>query len=171
MESLGRLFSLCTNTLETANSLCQRTNFITQCPSFIDRTMTLTGFAILRLVRSPLAQHLDLATGERAFFHAVQFSKNMSLQNNDLGARAAAILANLWSSNRVFRRRDGRVEALGLRLRTRLSMSVSFDMFWYWREEFGNLSNPYNGEEPSAQSKPVTRPVTPRKFSSETPVA
>ncbi|KAF2659801.1 C6 zinc finger domain-containing protein [Lophiostoma macrostomum CBS 122681] len=163
MESLGRLFSLCISTLGTATTLCQNTNFITQCPSFVDRTMTLTGFAILRLVRSPLAQHLSLTAGEQAFFQAVQFSKNMSLQNNDLGARAAAILMNLWSSNKVFRRRDGHVEPLGLRLRTRLSMSVSFDMFWYWREEFGNLSNPYNGEDTntSVQSKSATQPATP----------
>lgn len=166
LEALSRLFSLCVSTLQTANTLSQSSNFVAMCPSFIDRTLTLTGFCILKLFRSPLAQHLDLQAGEQAYFYAVQFGKRMSLQNNDLGARTAAIMTNLWSSNRVFRRKDGSVESLGLRLRTRLSMSVSFDMFWYWREEFGLMSNPYNGEESSLSSNAHTQPTTPRKFAS-----
>jgi hypothetical protein len=165
-EALSRLYSLCVSTLQTANTLSQSHDFIAMCPSFIDRTLTLTGFCILKLYRSPLAQHLDLQAGEQAYFYAVQFSKRMSLQNNDLGARAAAIMTNLWSSNQIFRRKDGSVEALGLRLRTRLSMSVSFDMFWYWREEFGHMTNPYNGEESSISSTAHTQPTTPRKSTS-----
>lgn len=162
-EALSRLYSLCVSTMQTANTLSQTTNFISMCPSFIDRTLTLTGFAILKLARSPLAQHLDMAAGEQAYFYGVQFSKNMSLQNNDLGARAAAIMTNLWGSSRIFRRKDGQVESLGLRLRTRLSMSVSFDMFWYWREEFGHMANPYNGDDSNIPSNAQTQPTTPRK--------
>ncbi|KAF2014952.1 hypothetical protein BU24DRAFT_225515 [Aaosphaeria arxii CBS 175.79] len=162
VEALVRLYSLCILTVRTATSLAQNSNLLTICPSFIDRTLTLTGFAILKLVKSPIAQHLDLAAGEQAFFMAVQFSKNMSLQNGDLGERCAAISANLWHSTKTFRRKDGRLESLGLRLRTRLSMSVSFDMFWYWREEFGNMANPYNGEESAMPSTAVTEPTTPQ---------
>lgn len=144
--------------------MTQKSNFATICPSFIDRTMTLTGFTILKLSRSTLAPHLDLNAGEQAYFYAVQFSKSMSMQNNDLGARAAAIMSNLWSSSKIFRRKDGRAESsLALRLRTRLSMSVSFDMFWYWREEFGNMKNPYNGDESIVPSNTQTQPATPRK--------
>lgn len=161
-ESLCRLYSLCVSTIQTANAMTQNSNFATICPSFIDRTITLTGFAILKLSRSPLAPHLDLNAGEQAYFNAVQFSKSMSLQNNDLGGRAAAIMSNLWSSSKIFRRNDGRIESLGLRLRTRLSMSVSFDMFWYWREEFGHMTNPYNGEESTGTSNAQTQPTTPQ---------
>jgi hypothetical protein len=133
--------------------------------------MTLTGFIILKLVRSEFAQHLDLVAGERAYFQAVQFCKNMSLQQGDLSARAAAIMTNLWSSTKVFKKRDGSVESLGLRLRTRLSMSVSFDMFWYWREEFGNMLNPYSEDRGSTgddNSMPSTgpQPETPRMYPS-----
>jgi len=139
--------------------MMQQTNFAFISQSFIDRTLLLAGFCILKLCRSPLAQHLDLAAGERAYFSAAQFSKTTSLQKNDLGARCAAILTNLWGSTKIFRRKDGSVESLGIRLRTRLSMSVSFDMFWYWREEFGHMANPYNGEDAipaNAQSEPTT---------------
>jgi transcriptional regulatory protein LEU3 len=143
--------------------MTQKSNFATICPSFIDRTMTLTGFAILKLSRSTLAPHLDRNAGEQAYLYAVQFSKSMSMQNNDLGARAAAIMSNLWSSTKIFRRKDVHNESLALRLRTRLSMSVSFDMFWYWREEFGHMKNPYNGEESIVPSNAQTQPATPRK--------
>ncbi|KAF2470119.1 uncharacterized protein BDR25DRAFT_355830 [Lindgomyces ingoldianus] len=72
----------------------------------------------------------------------------------------------LWRSSKPFRRKDGRVDSLGLRLRTWLSMSVSFDMFWYWREEFGNMSNQYSGEESIAPPNMHTEQATPRKLSS-----
>jgi hypothetical protein len=134
--------------------------------------MTLAGFIILKLVRSPYAQHFDLAAGEQAYFQAVNVCKAMSIQHNDLCARAAAIMTSLWGSQRVFKRKDGRVESLGLRLRTRLSMSVSFDMFWYWREEFGNMLNPYSDDKSSGPgddntSMPSTgnQPETPRESS------
>ncbi|KAF2005768.1 hypothetical protein P154DRAFT_423997 [Amniculicola lignicola CBS 123094] len=159
-EALCCLYSLCVSTIKTASTLAQNTNLLTVCPSFIERTLTLTGFAILKISRSPLAQHLDLPAGEQAYFSAVQFSKSMSLQNNDLGTRTAAIMTNLWSSTKAFKRKDGHTEALALRLRTRLSMSVSFDMFWYWREEFGNMSNPYNGD--ALPSNFQTRAGTPQ---------
>jgi hypothetical protein len=172
-EALSRLYSLCLSATQQATALSQTTNLVAICPSFIDRTITLTGFIILKLVRSPQAQHFDLAAGEQAYFQAVNFSKSMSLQHNDLSARAAAIMTSLWGSTRIFRRRDGRIEALGLRLRTRLSMSISFDMFWYWREEFGNMLNPYSDDKGSVpgddnQSVPSTgpaQPETPRKGS------
>ncbi|KAL5392286.1 hypothetical protein DPSP01_000800 [Paraphaeosphaeria sporulosa] len=158
-ESLSRLYSLCISTLQTAHAMTQQANFAFISQSFIDRTVTLAGFVILKLTRSHIHQHFDLAAGEQAYYNAAQFSKATSLQNGDLGERCCQILKDLWQSNRVFRRRDGSIESLGIRLRTRLSMSVSFDMFWYWREEFGQMYNPYNGEEglpANARSRPTT---------------
>jgi len=130
----------------------------------MDRSVTLAGFVILKLVRSSLAPHLDLAAGEKAFFQAVQFLNSVSLQPGDIYVRTAHIMKDLWSSNKVFRKKNGQIESLGLRLRTRLGMSVSYDMFWYWREEFGNMQNPYNnGDETTAPSHEPTRPNSPRE--------
>ncbi|KAF1967861.1 hypothetical protein BU23DRAFT_282157 [Bimuria novae-zelandiae CBS 107.79] len=159
VEALSRLYSLCISTLQTAHAMTQQANFAFISQSFIDRTICLAGFVILKLSRSPFQQHLDLPAGEQAYYNAAQFSKATSLQTGDLGDRICQILTNLWQSNKVFRRRDGTIESLGIRLRTRLSMSVSFDMFWYWREEFGHMYNPYNGEEglpANAQTQPTT---------------
>ena len=168
-DGLSRFYSLCVSTINTATALAQTVNLASVSQSFVDRTICLAGFSILRLVRSPLAQHLDLAAGEQAFFQAIQFLKNVSLQPGDIGMRTALIMHDLWNSSKVFRRKDGRVESLGLRLRTRLSMSVSYDMFWYWREEFGNMQNPYNGDETINASNEATQPGTPRKQASLNP--
>lgn len=165
-DGLSRFYSLCVSLIQTATNLTltEQTAFAQVSQSFIDRTVTLAGFSILRLVRSPLAQHLDLAAGELAFSQAIQFLKNVSLQRGDIGIRTALIMKDLWASNNVFRRKNGQIESLGLRLRTRLSMSVCYDMFWYWREEFGNMQNPYNGEETVIPSNAGTQPSTPRKY-------
>jgi transcriptional regulatory protein LEU3 len=131
--------------------------------SFIDRTITLAGFTILRLMRSPLAQHLGLLAGEQAYHQAIQFLKNVSLQRGDIHYRTAYIMSDLWGSDKVFRNKDGHVESLYLRLRTRLSMSVSYDMFWYWREEFNKMQNPYEGEDVTLLSNNAAQQNTPRK--------
>lgn len=162
-DGLSRFYSLCVSTINAATMMAQTVNLASVSQSFLDRTICLAGFSILRLVRSPLAQHLDLTGGEQAFFQSVQFLKNVSLQPGDIGMRTALIMHDLWHSNKVFRRKDGRIESLGLRLRTRLSMSVSYDMFWYWREEFGNMQNPYNGDESINAANDAAQPSTPRK--------
>ncbi len=56
------------------------------------------------------------------------------------------VLAQLWSSTRVFRRPDGAVDGLALRVRSRLSMGIAHDCFWWWREEFQGKANPYKAQ-------------------------
>lgn len=124
-------------------------HLIETCPAFLDRSVPLAAFAILKIMRSPaLAQHVDLEQGERAYFAAILLSRRGSLQNDDLSARAVSILSQLWASRRIFRRADGTTQSLGTRIRSRLSMSVVFDCFWWWREEFGGQTSPY-AQEPS----------------------
>jgi transcriptional regulatory protein LEU3 len=157
-EALTRFFSVCVNVIQTAATLVQQSYF-----SFaMDRSITLAGFVILKLVRSSIAPHLDLAAGEKAYFQAVDFLKSVSLQQGDIYVRTAHIMNDLWNSNKVFRKKNGQIESLGLRLRTRLGMSVSYDMFWYWREEFDNKPNPYsNGDETTVPSHLPTQSNSP----------
>lgn len=71
--------------------------------------------------------------------------RESSLENDDLYARGAMILSQLWTSTRVFQGPDGIVDGLSLRIRTRLSMGVVFDCFWWWREEFQGKLSPFDG--------------------------
>lgn len=66
----------------------------------------------------------------------------MSLQNDDLPARNGAVLTQLWNSSRVFKKPNG-TEAVGLRIRSRLYVSVALDGVVWWREEFGGFMGVY----------------------------
>ena len=116
--------------------------------------MILAAFIILKISRSYLAGRVDLRSGEKAYFTTIVALRESSLQNDDLYARGAMILTQLWTSTRVFRRPDGVVEGLFLRIRTRLSMGVVFDCFWWWREEFQGKTSPYTdtGTQQSGES-------------------
>ena len=109
--------------------------------------MTLAAFIILKVSRSCLAGRVDLRTGEKAYFTTIVSLRESSLENDDIYARGSMILKQLWTSTQVFRGPDGVVDGLSLRIRTRLSMSVVFDCFWWWREEFQGKISPYNNTE------------------------
>lgn len=109
----------------------------------------LAAFTILKIHRSELAPHLDLQAGEQAYFAAIFFAREESLQNNDLSARAASILGQLWNSQSIFKNKNGTVDSLTSRISSRLSMSTLFDCLWWWRQEFGGLGNPYENRQQS----------------------
>ncbi|KAK7757120.1 hypothetical protein SLS62_000667 [Diatrype stigma] len=123
--------------------------------TFVERTLTLAAICILKVQRSSaLARFADLGAGETAYFSAILLVRGRaSVANDDLGARAASILGQLWTSRKVFvssSRRDGGgavLDGLETKTRGRLSMSVVFDSFWWWREEFDGRPNPYKDDD------------------------
>ncbi|KAK4073101.1 transcriptional regulator family: Fungal Specific TF [Trichoderma aggressivum f. europaeum] len=116
-------------------------------PVVVQKSVMLAAFTILKIHRSELAPHLDLQAGEQAYFAAIFFAREESLQNNDLSARAASILGQLWNSQSIFKNKDGTVDSLTSRISSRLSMSILFDCLWWWRQEFGGLGNPYENRQ------------------------
>lgn len=115
---------------------------------YLSRTLLLAAFTILKISRSEqLAAFLDLDRGEAAYFAIINMFKGMSLENDDLASRSATILAQLWRSQKIFRRPDGTLDGLSLRIRSRLAMSVIFDCLWWWREEFAGVKNPFSTEK------------------------
>ncbi|KFZ22563.1 hypothetical protein V502_02873, partial [Pseudogymnoascus sp. VKM F-4520 (FW-2644)] len=108
------------------------------------RTLTLAAATILRLCRSMgLSSKLDLLLGEQSYFAAIQILKKRALKNNDLNARMAAMLLQLWQSKRVFLQEDGSIDSLCVKIRSRGGMGVVYDCLWYWRHEFLGQQNPY----------------------------
>ena len=83
-------------------------------------TIPVAAFSILRLLRSNLGQQLDSRRGEQAYFAAIHIYRKRSVQNDDLYARGGVIMTQLWSSDTIFRRKDGRSDSLRLRTRSRL---------------------------------------------------
>jgi hypothetical protein len=84
------------------------------------RTLSLAATIILRICRSPdLSPKVDQGLGEQSFFAAIQILKKRVLKNNDLNARIATILCQLWQSQRAFRAQDDSIDSLNIRIRSR----------------------------------------------------
>jgi hypothetical protein len=77
--------------------------------------------------RSTLDGALDASRGERVLFEAIRIARKRSLRNNDLDARTASILSQLWSSSKLFRYNDGTIDGLRLLLRGRLVSEYASD--------------------------------------------
>ena len=149
MEGLAELFSIACKVIDNVKTLFQTNNPAGSCPLYVHRTMTLAAFTVLRISKSPVAPYLDLKSGEKSYFSTIVFLRRSSLENDDLYARGAMILTQLWTSAKVFKKPDGTVDSLSLRIRSRLSMSVVFDCFWWWREEFDGKPSPFQDLENS----------------------
>ncbi|KAB5560325.1 hypothetical protein GE09DRAFT_962033 [Coniochaeta sp. 2T2.1] len=143
-QGLVQLYTTACNFLEDATNQHLTTRLAELCTMFVERTVMLAALSVFKIYRSNLAPYIDVNAGEKAFFSAIRFCRQASLENDDLGARGVSILSQLWTSQNVFRRPNGQVDSLGTRIRTRLSMSVVFDCFWWWREEFAGQSSPYS---------------------------
>ncbi|KAH8885394.1 hypothetical protein GQ53DRAFT_751127 [Thozetella sp. PMI_491] len=146
---LIRLYSVAISLIDMLNGDDNR-DFVEHSPIFVERTVSIAAFSVLKIHRSPLGPHVDLAAGEAAFFAAMFFSRKCSLQNDDIGARCVTIWSQLWTSKNAFKLPSGQIDSLRTRIRSRLSMSIVFDCFWYWREEFAGQPNPYKDEAESA---------------------
>ncbi|KAL7916132.1 hypothetical protein GGI35DRAFT_21864 [Trichoderma velutinum] len=134
--------------IQTAVRLDKSQDFALYCSQSQARAIACAAACILRVQRSDLRTQINTDLGEDMYFESIRMSKKRSIQNNDLDSRIATILTQLWSSTRVFKFKDGSTDGLRLFLRGRLSLSVLFDSFWWWRAEFGGKSNPYVEQEP-----------------------
>ncbi|GKZ25185.1 hypothetical protein AbraIFM66951_001118 [Aspergillus brasiliensis] len=138
-----RLFSYACDVLEDLDQLEAHHGFVVHGPLFNNWVVLLAAFTILRLLHSELRQYLDYRRGEKAYFMAIDLFRKMSVNHNDLQARGIIIMAQLWTSQNIFRQNNGKPDGLCLRIRSRLAAGVVFDCFWWWRAEFQGQTNPY----------------------------
>lgn len=144
---LAKMYRLACTAIEVIQQLSDRTG--TQAaryaPQAWQKYLALAAFTILKLSRGPstICDSLPLARGRAAYFAVLEMCRECSLESGDMGARLRTILTQLWTSKRIFRKADGTTDALSLRCGSRLAMSISFDMYWWWRAEFGGVPNPY----------------------------
>lgn len=140
-------FLKCALALDTSDG-----NVLSFASNYVLQMMIAGGFALLKLLNSFFASHIDLDAGKALFHQTIWAIRKISVMTNDLPSRLAEVLAQLWRGNGegVARtNRDGVVEgetdgSLQLKVRCRMSMSLVYDSVWRWREEFqakgrGNL--------------------------------
>jgi hypothetical protein len=117
---LLRVYSIACELITIASRLDKSLSFSDYCNQAQARAISLAAVCILRINRSHLRSQINLQNGEDMLFEAIRMSKKRSIQNNDLDAKNATILTQLWSSVKVFKFKDGSVDGLRLLLRGRL---------------------------------------------------
>ncbi|KAI1083699.1 hypothetical protein F5B20DRAFT_528147 [Whalleya microplaca] len=155
-EGFIRLYSAACSLIESIVAYEPRDSFIKVCPIPIERGVQLAAISILKVHRSKLSSFIDSSAGERAYFSAITLSRKASLEDGDLSSRAAIILSQLWASQSIFKCQGREMCRLGTRIRSRMSMSVVFDCFWWWREEFAGQPSPYQDELRLPTQEPPT---------------
>lgn len=110
-------------------------------------TWNLAAFLILRIGKSHVAEAVDQRRGQKCFFSTINLNKKQSVRTDDVASRATIILSQLWTSKLIIRQPDGTPDPLWLRSRNRLGLSLTYDCFWLWRQEFAGHANPYEGVE------------------------
>lgn len=117
-----RLIQLCTvvsSVVEVISKADEINDIVLYSSHMIYRATALAGAMLLRLARSHIPLPTDTRALESLYFTCVQILKKRSLQNDDLDARAATLLTQLWPSEQVFRHTDGSVDSLRVRIRNR----------------------------------------------------
>ena len=92
----------------------------------------------MKLLNSFFARHIDVQQSRVLFNRTIHGIRSISVANDDLPARLAELLAQLWRSwGAGMLKTTGAVDSsLQLRVRRRMSMSLVYDSIWRWREEF-----------------------------------
>ena len=119
--------------LDKAKNLCLPASGL-----YILYSVMVPSHVLLHLLKTSFSRYIDVERAKSALYLGISLHKKMTLQNDDIAARNAMALTQLWNSTRVFKRTNDS-EAVGLRVRSRLTCSVIIDGVVWWREEFGGF--------------------------------
>lgn len=131
-ESCQTLLSLVLNSEE---------DFLSYCPNYIYQMTLAAGCSLYKIFKSPIMECINVADSKVLFNSAMLAIRKISVSNNDLPGRLAEVLAQLKARSNQTSRRNGTYDkndwsSLQLKVRSRMSMSVTFDSLWEWRKGF-----------------------------------
>ncbi|KAL6832220.1 hypothetical protein V8C40DRAFT_273576 [Trichoderma camerunense] len=127
-------YSLIEQCLEMDN---QESGFFHYCPFFCYQVFVSAAFIILKVMMNGYFEKLlDIEAGKRLLDAAISSLRKMSVANNDLPGRLSDVIGFFCTlpDPRVIS--GDSVDALRLRVRIRLSMSIVYDSLWEWRKHF-----------------------------------
>lgn len=127
-------YSLIEQCLEMDN---QESGFFHYCPFFCYQVFVSAAFIILKVMMNGYFEKLlDIEAGKRLLDAAISSLRKMSVANNDLPGRLSDVIGFFCTlpDPRVIS--GDSVDALRLRVRNRLSMSIVYDSLWEWRKHF-----------------------------------
>ncbi|RGP70225.1 hypothetical protein FSPOR_4125 [Fusarium sporotrichioides] len=146
---------LSTEVLDVVSRLDATQDFAFYASNCYARMALLAAFCILRIVRSPLREQIDLRDAEQSIFKAISFVKRRSIQHGDLDERYGTILSQLWSNSSNSLNMAAPNDGLDLKIRSRLFMSVVFDSLWWWRVEYNGQGSPYDTDKTGPEAVQV----------------
>jgi hypothetical protein len=137
------LGSSCCRVLELFDALDKSKHiFLSAAGIYFIYSVMVPSHTLLRLLKTSFSRYIDVERAKSALFLGISLHKRMSVQNDDTLARNGTALTQLWNSTRAFRHSGGS-EAVGLRVRSRLTSGVILDGVVWWREEFGGFMGVY----------------------------
>jgi hypothetical protein len=95
-----------------------------------------SGFALLKFTITPMSEYIDTSSLKTTFNSAIVAIRKISVSNNDLPGRLADVLAQLKARGNQTYRENNDWQNLQLNVRSRMSMSITFDCLWQWRKGF-----------------------------------
>jgi len=131
IESLLSLFEACRQLISLARD--QEEDILSHCPNYIFQMILASGFTVLKLTTSPMSEYIDSTSSRMAFNSGIFAVRKISVFNNDLPGRLADVLAQLKARGN---REKKDWQNLQLNVRSRMSMSITFDSLWQWRKGF-----------------------------------
>jgi hypothetical protein len=134
IQSLLSLYDACKNLLSLVLDPAQ--DLLSYCPNYVFQMALASGFALLKLITSPAMQHLEGTSAKALFNSAIVAVRRMSVSNNDLPGRLADVLAQLKARPPSIPNSSDYWQAFNLKVRSRMSMSVTYDSLWHWRKGF-----------------------------------
>lgn len=123
LSGVIQLYLVACDCIRYATRLDAAQDFAQSMNQYFMRMIFLAAFCILRISKSDCVRQITDREAEETYFMAVAISKKRSVEDNDMDAKGAKILTQLWSSETVFRGEGGHRSGLRLDLRERLVSS------------------------------------------------
>lgn len=105
------------------------------CPSQVWFGLLLASSILLRIIKGFKTEKVDIEKAREFFMKALNLTKLMIVDTNDMPTKIVNIMGHLYNSTRAFRRPDGSV-MIQLRIRSRLALCPIIDAMWWFKDEF-----------------------------------
>ncbi|OAP60578.1 hypothetical protein AYL99_05580 [Fonsecaea erecta] len=138
LERIVTLYATATAVIEHVRELDhQSRDFLQFCPLFCYEAFLCAAFVLLKVVKNDyFAAMIDAGLGKMLITFSVTALRRMSVANNDLPGRLSDVLAYLWTHPNPSILGGSGMDGLQLKVTSRMSMSVVYDLLRRWREQF-----------------------------------
>ena len=147
--------------IEHVRNLDKRgSEFLLYCPFYCYEAFLCAALIVLKILKNDyFVDFVDTDFGRRHIDFSVSALRKLSVANNDLSGRLSDVLAYLWTHIDPSIAGGRGPDGLQLKVKSRMSMSVVYDLLWRWREQFRNETEPTHALAATAGKKISARHI------------